>query len=166
MARTESAHFARIKKFARFFLGVETSRWEYPWQEEQEAANLKVFTDSDWAGCLRTRRSTSGGLVMLGWHPLRTWSSAQSVVATSSAEAEAIQRCGRSVTESRLAVDAPGNLRAGKFGSVNRFFVGQIFRIFPRAGTCASSGGQRFVAPGFGERWPSHIEEDGQLQCV
>ena len=88
MARPERAHFARIKKLARFLLGVETSRWEYPWQEEPEAANLKVFTDSDWAGCLRTRRSTSGGLVMLGWHPLRTWSSTQSVVATSSAEAE------------------------------------------------------------------------------
>ena len=88
MARPGSAHFARIKKLARFLLGVETSRWECPWQEEPEAANLKVFTDSDWAGCLRTRRSTSGGLVMLGWHPLRTWSSTQSVVATSSAEAE------------------------------------------------------------------------------
>ena len=30
MARPESAHFARIKKLARFLLGVERSRWEYP----------------------------------------------------------------------------------------------------------------------------------------
>ena len=47
---------------------------------------MQVFSDSDWAGCLRTRRSTSGGLVMVGWHPLRTWPSTQKVVATSSAE--------------------------------------------------------------------------------
>ena len=88
IARPETASFARIKKLARFLLGVEAARCEHPWQEEQEAAKIKVFTDSDWAGCLRTRRSTTGGLVMLGWHPLRTWSSTQSTVATSSAEAE------------------------------------------------------------------------------
>ena len=88
MARPETAHFAKIKKLARFLLGVKTVEWEHPWQEEQEAVKVQVFSDSDWAGCLRTRRSTSGGLMMVGWHPLRTWSSTQKVVATSSAEAE------------------------------------------------------------------------------
>ena len=44
--------------------------------------------DSDWAGCEQTRRSTSGGWIIVGQHPLQTWSSTQSVVATSSAEAE------------------------------------------------------------------------------
>ena len=88
MARPETAHFAKIKKLARFLLGVKTVEWEYPWQEEQQAVKVYVLSDSDWAGCLRTRRSTSGGLMMVGWHPLRTWSSTQKVVATSSAEAE------------------------------------------------------------------------------
>ena len=48
----------------------------------------KVFTDSDWAGCLRTRRSTSGGVAMLGKHCIKVWSSTQGALALSSAEAE------------------------------------------------------------------------------
>ena len=56
------------------------------WQYEE--STVDAYTDSDWAGCLRTRRSTSGGLLMLGTHVLRTWSVTQAVVATSSGEAE------------------------------------------------------------------------------
>ena len=41
MARPVTTHFARIKKLERSLLGVEAARWEYPWQEEQEAATLK-----------------------------------------------------------------------------------------------------------------------------
>eukprot|EP00974_Lingulodinium_polyedra_P121539 11179382-Lingulodinium_polyedra.AAC.1 len=88
MAKPTSGDFARVKKLVRFIVGIVTVEWEYPWQEEWEALNLKVFTDSDWAGCLKTRRSTSGGLAMVGRHPVKTWSATQSVVATSSAEAE------------------------------------------------------------------------------
>ena len=86
MACPTVGDFARVKKLVRFVLGVEAVKWEYPWQDE--VATLKVVVDSDWAGCLETRRSTSGGLVMLGRHPLRTWSATQSVVALSSVEAE------------------------------------------------------------------------------
>ena len=67
-------------------MGVEAVKWEYLWQDE--VSTLRVMADSDWADCLETWRSTSGGLVMLGQHPLRTWSVTQSVVALSSAEAE------------------------------------------------------------------------------
>ena len=49
---------------------------------------LKVYTDTDFAGCRRTRRSTSGGVVMLGSHCLKTYSSTQEIVALSSGEAE------------------------------------------------------------------------------
>ena len=37
---------------------------------------------------MRTRRSTSGGVAFIGSHAIRAWSSTQSVVALSSAEAE------------------------------------------------------------------------------
>ena len=37
---------------------------------------------------MRTRRSTSGGVAFLGSHCIKTWSSTQSIVALSSAEAE------------------------------------------------------------------------------
>ena len=41
-----------------------------------------------FAGCWRTRRSTSGGLALLGTHIVRHWSVTQTTVALSSAEAE------------------------------------------------------------------------------
>ena len=49
---------------------------------------LNASTDSDWAGDQRTRTSTSGGIVCLGDHSLRSWGSTQTTIALSSREAE------------------------------------------------------------------------------
>ena len=49
---------------------------------------IDVYSDSDWAGCLRTRRSTSGGVMMLGNGVVKTWSNTQTTIAQSSGEAE------------------------------------------------------------------------------
>jgi hypothetical protein len=53
-----------------------------------ENNELRVFSDSDWAGCRATRKSTSGGLIQLDGVALKAWSSTQATVATSSGEAE------------------------------------------------------------------------------
>ena len=50
--------------------------------------DLDIYTDTDWAGCGRTRKSTSGGLVMFGRHCLKHWASTQASVTLSSGEAE------------------------------------------------------------------------------
>ena len=44
--------------------------------------------DSDWAGDKETRKSTSGGIIRLGSHCIKTWSVTQSSPALSSCEAE------------------------------------------------------------------------------
>ena len=49
---------------------------------------LEVYTDTNHAGCIRTRKSTNGGLVLHGVHLLKSWSSTQAVVALSSGESE------------------------------------------------------------------------------
>jgi len=49
---------------------------------------MLVYSDSDWAGCLRTRTSTSGGVLTFQGGILKTWSSAQASIAQSSGEAE------------------------------------------------------------------------------
>ena len=59
--------------------------WKYDYQT---AASLEVYTDTDWAGCIRTRKSTSGGCLLLGNHILKTWSATQASLALSSGEAE------------------------------------------------------------------------------
>ena len=45
-----------------------------------------VWSDTDFAGCKRTRRSTSGGVVMLGGHCVKTYSQTQETIALSSGE--------------------------------------------------------------------------------
>ena len=54
----------------------------------QEASVLECYSDTDWAGCPRTRKSTSGGALLLGSHVLKTWSSTQPNISLSSGEAE------------------------------------------------------------------------------
>ena len=82
--------FAKVKRVVRFLKGLGTVTWRYEWQEENEFGNIVVFVDSDWAGCKKTRRSTTGGVIKAGRHVLRTWSSTQPTIATSSGEAELI----------------------------------------------------------------------------
>ena len=47
-----------------------------------------AWTDSDWAGDVASRRSTSGGFIMCRGAVMAHWSKSQSNVALSSAEAE------------------------------------------------------------------------------
>ena len=54
----------------------------------QSAEGLERYTDTDWAGCSRSRKSTSGGCLMLGQHPIKAWSATQASIALSSGEAE------------------------------------------------------------------------------
>ena len=59
--------------------------YRYDWQT---VSNIDVYSDTDWAGCPRTRRSTTGGALVLGSHLIKSWSSTQADVALSSGEAE------------------------------------------------------------------------------
>ena len=58
---------------------------KYTWQEDR---GLEVWTDSDWAGDVKTRKSTSGGVLRWGQNVIKHWSSTQHVIALSYAEAE------------------------------------------------------------------------------
>ena len=74
-----------LKRMGRYLLGHKRLVYTYPWQK---ADGIEVYSDTDWSGCPRTRRSTSGGCVMIGRHVIRTWSSTQPSVTLSSGEAE------------------------------------------------------------------------------
>ncbi len=78
-----AADFQKVKKLARLSVGLETVKFCYVRQSEAEARELKVFVDCDWAGCVRSRRSTSGGIMKLGRHRLRTLPTIQLTVAMS-----------------------------------------------------------------------------------
>ena len=35
---------------------------------------VDLYSDTGWAGCVRTRKSTSGGCLMIGGHLIKSWS--------------------------------------------------------------------------------------------
>ena len=86
MSRPNEGGEVRIKRVLRYLRGKPTCLWRFPWQEAAE--RLVGHSDSDWAGCAITRRSTSGGGISMGQHLLTHWSRTQTCVALSSGEAE------------------------------------------------------------------------------
>ena len=74
-----------MKRMGRYLIGHKRMVYTYPFQR---AEGIDVYSDTDWSGCPRTRRSTSGGCIMIGKHCIRTWSSTQPSVTLSSGEAE------------------------------------------------------------------------------
>ena len=81
---TESSWLA-MKRLCRYLVGLPRLVHLYKWQSVD---TIDVYTDTDWAGCPRTRKSTSGGCIMLGAHTIKTWSSTQTSISLSSGEAE------------------------------------------------------------------------------
>jgi len=86
MSRPTKMSFRKLKHLARYLVGVPEV--EIYFVHQKDTKELVCYVDSDWAGCTRTRKSTSGGVVTLGAHCVKTWSSTQSVIALSSGEAE------------------------------------------------------------------------------
>ena len=74
-----------LKRLGRFLEGRRRLVYKFSWQS---VSCVDVYTDTDWAGCVRTRKSTSGGGLVLGQHLVKSWSSTQTEVALSSGEAE------------------------------------------------------------------------------
>ena len=85
MAKPTRAAWEALRRLCRYLVGLPRMVFHFRWQEVDQ---VDVYTDTDWAGCPRTRKSTSGGCVILGSHPIKSWSSTQSSVALSSGEAE------------------------------------------------------------------------------
>ena len=69
-------------------LGITYHR--LPQGSEDATPILSMYSDSDWAGCIETRRSTSGILAMMSGAAVQWKSNRQSTVAMSSTEAEYI----------------------------------------------------------------------------
>ena len=137
MARPREGDWLLMKRIGRYLLGAPRLVQRYHWQERPKAVTTCV--DSDWAGCRRTCRSTSGGVCKLGAHVLSFWAATQGVVALSSAEAElyalvkgAVNTSGMisllgdfgETVNGRISSDA-----SAAIGIVNRTVVGKLRHI-------------------------------------
>ncbi len=86
MADPVQKDWCKLKRLIRYMKGkprlIHKMVWQKAWSQ------YSVYSDANWANCKETRKSTSGGCIMLGVHCVRSWSKTQSVIATSSAESE------------------------------------------------------------------------------
>ena len=85
MAQPTEAGAGALKRLGRYLEGHKRMIIEFPFQE---ADTLDVYSDTDWSGCIKTRKSTSGGCLMIGKHLVKSWSSTQGPISLSSGEAE------------------------------------------------------------------------------
>ena len=78
--------FQDLKRLGRFLKGKP--RVVLRFEPQRMYKECTIFTDSDHAGCLRTRRSTSGTIAMMGKHCIKAASGLQSTISLSSGESE------------------------------------------------------------------------------
>ncbi len=86
MAKPMVGSWKRMKKIARYLVNRKRVIWHFNWQDHTYKSH--VCGDSDWGGRMGSRKSTSGGVWMIGGHCIKTWSVTQGAYALSSAEAE------------------------------------------------------------------------------
>ena len=77
----------KLKRLGRYYAGRPRLVYRFDFAKEK-AEYIEVYCDTDFAGCTVTRRSTSGGCVMVSGCMVRHWSKTQSTIALSSGEAE------------------------------------------------------------------------------
>ena len=106
MSCPTKADLQRMKKLVRFLIHYPEVHYLFRWQSTTQYVH--GFSDSDWAGCSQSRKSTSGGCVSVGLHVIKSWSKMQSVVALSSAEAElyaSVRTASETIGIKNLAAD-------------------------------------------------------------
>ena len=135
MARPRAGDEVGVKRLARYLRQYPEASILYGWQPDPQ--KVDGFSDSDWGGCVRTRRSTSGGVLMYGSHCLGFWSRTQQTVSLSSCEAEVnalvklgveglslrnlVRHCGYPDAELRLHTDA-----SAAIGVCRRYGSGKV----------------------------------------
>ena len=86
MKEPRSGHMQELKRLDRYL--VKNRRCVLTYARQTSEATLQVQVDSDWAGELLERKSTTCVIVRRGKHLLRHMSCLQTLVALSSGEAE------------------------------------------------------------------------------
>ena len=79
------SEFESLKRLGRYLTGSSRLVQMFRYQDESQ---LVTYVDTIFAGCLKTRKSTSGGMIMHGSNVIKHWSSTQYVIALPSGDAE------------------------------------------------------------------------------
>ena len=83
--KTRKKNLANLKRLGTY--SKDRPRAVIKHDIQEKPGFMEVWSSSDRAGCPETRRSTSGGMMRLGTHQIKIWSTTQGIVALSSGEA-------------------------------------------------------------------------------
>ena len=86
MQKPNAHDWRALKRLGRYLKGRPRAVMIY--RRQRMPKTLHIVVDSDHAGCLRTRKSTTGMCVDFGRHTVKSHSGIQSTIALSSAESE------------------------------------------------------------------------------
>ena len=86
MSSPKRSDWEKLIRIGKYLLG--RPRYVIKFQAQKDVCTINAYGDSDFAGDVLTRKSTSGGLACLGDHVVKSWSSSQSIIALSTGEAE------------------------------------------------------------------------------
>ena len=104
---------------------------------EPELLFVEVYSDSDWAGCHDTRRSTSGGIIYFQSAVLSFWSRTQTTIALSSCEAElyAINMATIEALNVKSTIEELIKKLQDEYHSIHRFLFGKLDHLTKRSYT-------------------------------
>ena len=86
MANPRMQDWERLLRLGKYLAGKP--RYVIVFGKQKDVHAIHSFGDSDFAGEVGTRKSTSGGICSIGDHTVKSWSSTQSIIALSTGEAE------------------------------------------------------------------------------
>ena len=86
LQRPTVRHQTQLKRLARYL--KKKPRIAQRFKNQRSFKTLVGWSDTDHAGCIRTRKSTTGGAIQAGTNTLLTYCRGQAVIALASGEAE------------------------------------------------------------------------------
>ena len=86
MSKPTEESWSDLKRLARYLASTPCAGWRF--EEQRDLRKITATVDSDFAGDIVNRKSTTGLILRIGRHVVKTSSNLQSTVSLSSGEAE------------------------------------------------------------------------------
>ena len=123
MSNPRPSDWVLLKRVGRYLVGKP--RMVQMFVRQHFPGIVDGFCDSDRAGDREDRNSTSGGVLQIGIHTLKTWSTTQQIIALSSGEARhgkgvCAQAKGLCSILRDLGFDAEARIRSSREGAQTR----------------------------------------------
>ncbi len=144
----------KLKRLGRHLIERPGVVLKYQYQERED--EVTGYSDSDWAVCQKTAKSTSGGVLTIGTHTIKSWSSTQKSITLSSGEAElaaAVKTCTGTIGLTQLAHDCGVTLEG-------RIYVDSAAAV----GISNGQGNGRMRHVKVGDLWIQERIEEGELR--